>query len=830
MLSVAKLARGREEYYLATLASGRAEASGLIEPEGRWVGRAAGTLGLSGTVDGPALRALLAGVDPASGEVLSAHHDRVRVAAYDCTYSTPKSVSLLHALGPEEVRTQVRAGHEEAAEAALGYLERRGARVRRSLGRGEPASSIPAGGFAAAAFLHRTSRAPDPHLHSHVLVANLAPGPDGRWSALDGRGLYLELGTARDLYETQLRSELTLRLGVSWRELQGAWADLAGIDPSVSRAFSRRSAEIEAALEQSGRSGPRARRIASVKTRPGKDLGTPYEELVSDWRERSYRLGVSDARLASVAGRSQAGVPEAGGRSEDDDSRLENRTLPMAGSRSRLDDRPGDRWAERALGEQGVAARDGTCRRGDLVRSRCASLPFGAPVEEIERDVEALVVEGHVVPAPEASRRVGPVLKAASGRPIPGGVAEPLYTTPGVLELHERLEQLVGAHPGAVELLAYRSGERLEALDEIGRVLSDPQTPVVAVAPGRVSAASFEAVTGIETVPIADAPRARHQMAPEFAGKGIVVLAEAQRLGPWELSSIVESSVATGGRAVLFAPSAALETSPGTAAVLAPHLEAFVPRRRPHEATVDGVTLEGVTFGDAGVAGVAGAERYCFAGREVLVVADSTAARRALLEAWRQDRAGGQRTLLVASDDAVVGSLREAVRKAGGSPEDVVEARRLVGVLAGTLPGSGHGRRIAVLGALPAGVREAGTLERVHVAIVPSHTSEAERLGRAAEVARPRYLVSELGTIPSGGSDRAAWRAGATVIEAFRRRWSIEDHEHAVGDRASLRSLGLSAVGDAAETRLKLRQVLRSIERASPAARRHGPDGPGRSR
>ena len=304
MLSVAKVNRGREGYYLETVASGRADAGGLIEPDGRLARDGATTsLGLAGTVDGPSLRALLRGVDPATGELLSPHHDRVRVVAYDCTYSTPKSVSVLHALGPEEVRAQVRAGHEEAATAALGYLERRGARVRRTLERGEAPSAIPAGGFVAAAFLHRTSRAPDPHLHSHVLVVNLAQGPDGRWSALDARGLFLELRTARYLYETQLRSELTSRLGVSWRELQGAWADLAGIDPTVRRAFSRRSAEIETALEQAGRSGPRAARIASARTRPDKDLATPYEELVSDWRERSYRLGVSDARLAAVIGR-----------------------------------------------------------------------------------------------------------------------------------------------------------------------------------------------------------------------------------------------------------------------------------------------------------------------------------------------------------------------------------------------------------------------------------------------------------------------------------------------------------------------------------------------
>ena len=227
--------------------------------------------------------------------MIAPYHRRVRIAAYDCTYSAPKSVSVLHALGPDEVRTHVRDGHEAATEAAFGYLERCAARVHRRPARGERQVSVPATGFVAAAFLHRTSRAPDPHLHSHVLVANLARGPDGRWSALDGRGLFLELATARALYETHLRSELTARLGVSWRELQGTWADLAGIDAKVRRAFSRRSADIETALLEIGRSGPGAARIASARTRPDKDLATSYEELVVGWRERSYRLGISDA-------------------------------------------------------------------------------------------------------------------------------------------------------------------------------------------------------------------------------------------------------------------------------------------------------------------------------------------------------------------------------------------------------------------------------------------------------------------------------------------------------------------------------------------------------
>ena len=795
MLSVAKLTRGREGYYLATVAAGREDAGALIEPEGRWLGQAAGTLGLVGTVDGTALRALLAGVDPHSGEVLSAYHDRVRVAAYDCTYSTPKSVSLLHALGPEEVRAQVGAGHEQAAMAALGYLERRGARVRRTSRRGAAASSFPAGGFAAAAFVHRTSRAPDPHLHSHVLVANLAPGPDGRWSALDARGLFLELGTARDLYETQLRSELTSRLGVSWCELQGAWADLAGIEASVRRAFSRRSIEIEAALEQAGRSGSRAARIVAVKTRPDKDLGTPYEELLAGWRERSYRLGVSDARLASVVGRSQVAWPEVafGGESE-----------------ARL----ADRWAERALGEHGVTARDGTCRRGDLVRSRCESLPSGAPVTQIERDVEGLLAEGRVIPVPVPSRPSGRVLRGSSGRAIPGGVAEPLYTTPAVLEIHERLTHLVRDHPETVELLAYRPGRRLAALDAIGEVLSLPNVPVTAVAPGRTAAASFEAVTGIETTAIGDAP-AGHR------GTGVVVVAEAQRLGPWELSSVVESSLAAGGRVILFAPSAAIEARFGTTAILAADLAEFAP-----------ATRSGVPSAPDSVAGRP--ERHCFAGREVLVVAGGPASREALLARWQRDRASGHRPLVVASDDAVVAWLRDSVCDAGGSPEEVVEARRLPGRLAdrqaGRRAGSSPDGQLIVLGTLPSGVRGVGPTECVHVAIVSSQCSAAERLGRAAEVARPHYLVSELGAIRSGSPERSAWRAGAAAIEAFRRRWSIEDPERAVGDRGTLRRLGLAAAGDVAETRLKLRQAVRALERATPAMDRRTMEAPGLSR
>ena len=93
--------------------------------------------------------------------------------------------------------------HDEAVADALGYMERQAAVTRRG-----PAGvhAIAGNGLVAAAFRHRTSRAGDPQLHTHVLVANLTLGADGRWSTLDARRIYAHAKTAGYLYEARLRS------------------------------------------------------------------------------------------------------------------------------------------------------------------------------------------------------------------------------------------------------------------------------------------------------------------------------------------------------------------------------------------------------------------------------------------------------------------------------------------------------------------------------------------------------------------------------------------------------------------------------------------------
>ena len=80
----------------------------------------------------------------------------------------------------------------------------------------------------------------------------------------------------------------------------------------------------------------------------------------------------------------------------------------------------------------------------------------------------------------------------------------------------------------------------------------------------------------------------------------------------------------------------------------------------------------------------------------------------------------------------------------------------------------------------------------------------------------------------SSPSDRSAWRAGAAAIETFRRRWSIDDPEHAFGDRSAVLARGArGAAGDLAETKLKVRAAVRALELSR---RRRGRAAHGRCR
>jgi conjugative relaxase-like TrwC/TraI family protein len=306
VLRVATVRDASARYYLEDLG----EELGRVAPAhatsaGWWVGCSARPLGLTGPVAADALSALLEGRRPTGGRPLL--RTARTVVAYDLTFAVAKGVSVLLGLGRPEARDAVVLAHREAVDRAVGYLERRAVAVRR--GSDEDRVVLGADGLVGAAFTHCLSRSGDPHLHTHLVVANLAHGADARWSALDGRGLFAHARAAGALHDAHLRAALTERLGVGWCRRPGRGWDLAGSDEMLLAAFSGRRAEIAEAMARHGDRSAAARHVAWAATRPPKPAGVTARELAADWSRRARVAGATPALGAPMR---EAGLDESG--------------------------------------------------------------------------------------------------------------------------------------------------------------------------------------------------------------------------------------------------------------------------------------------------------------------------------------------------------------------------------------------------------------------------------------------------------------------------------------------------------------------------------------
>ena len=473
MLSIGKLAAGQADYYLDQAAS-RVTRAGSVgsgvedyyvagnEAPGYWLGAGAARLELAGAIDRDALTRVLDGSHPASGTELVADHPR-RVPGFDLTFSAPKSVSLLFGLGDEALRRTIRSEHETAVAEALGYMERVAARGRR--GRGGRLL-IDGDGFVAAAFRHRTSRAGDPQLHTHVLIANLVEGHDGRWSALDGRGVYQHAKTAGYLYEATLRQRLTRRLGVEWAPVRNGIADIDGVPANVLRSFSRRRAEVEDELRRRGESSAAAARMATLATRRRKDYGVVPDELVGEWRERAARLGFDRNALRALL-----------------------RRRPFEPART-VD---WDRLFARMAGPAGLTCRQSTFTRREVLQALAEMVPAdaGLGIARLEEAADRFVASEWAVPVLEPGAAT-PMIRRRDGRVVYSRV-EARYSTPELLACEREviasaLDGRAGGAGLATERAVKRSITRRSTLSEeqvrmVERLTLDGDRVAVVVGP-----------------------------------------------------------------------------------------------------------------------------------------------------------------------------------------------------------------------------------------------------------------------------------------------------------------------------------------------------------
>ena len=229
------------------------------------------------------------------------------VHGFDFTFAPPKSVSVVWALGDAGVREQVEAAHHDAINHVVAMMEADSIRTRQGAG---GVVQTETRGVVAAAFDHWDSREGDPHLHTHLVVANRVQGPDGRWRTLDSRGALMPAQVAlSEAYDNHLMDALAARLGVEWhvrsisRTGREHW-EIDGVDDRLLKTFSTRHAQIEAAREEADADGSghwEADAKAWAGTRSDKKHHS-LEELTRSWRERARQVA-GDQPLRGVTGR-----------------------------------------------------------------------------------------------------------------------------------------------------------------------------------------------------------------------------------------------------------------------------------------------------------------------------------------------------------------------------------------------------------------------------------------------------------------------------------------------------------------------------------------------
>ena len=321
-------------------------------PPGRFAG--AGLAGLAdgvgveaGSVVGEgALQRMLGGLqDPITGRYLGRppllrspyvdangveHAAAKPVAAFDLTFSVPKSVSVAWALADGPTREAVYGAHRAAVERVLRFAEEQVfcSRVGKA-----GAAQVDVRGVVAAVFDHWDSRAGDPQLHSHVVVLNRAQGVDGKWRTLDSRAVFRSTVALSELYNGVLSDYLTAALGWGWEPVARRHStvpkyEVAGVPAMLRDEFSRRSSAIEdaknALVDRFARDHGREptapevlklRQTATLATRPGKQV-RPLAELVDGWRARAETFldGVDPGEWAAgLTGRNDLPLLRAGG-------------------------------------------------------------------------------------------------------------------------------------------------------------------------------------------------------------------------------------------------------------------------------------------------------------------------------------------------------------------------------------------------------------------------------------------------------------------------------------------------------------------------------------
>ena len=380
------------------------------------------------------------------------------MAGFDLTFSPSKSVSVAWALADRDTKAQIYACHRRAIEVVLTYAEREVFHSRSGTN-GVVQEDIE--GVVAAAFTHWDSRAGDPQLHDHVVVANRArsvsdgdvaharfPGPvqvgrrslraaPGRAQRSVDRGVGVGLGRASPppFRAAPLRSDRRLR-GPDGRVLPALGGHRGAQDSALIGEF----------VAAHGRQPTTAevlelRRRATLETRPAKEHHS-LAEMTGGWRRRAERY-IGDDQISWVAGLA------------------DRNDLPLLHAGDLADGILAD---AAGVAVERVAERRATFSRANVlaeVHRQLHGVRFASPEDRIavaERTADLALAQSLLISAPEL-HHTPERLRRADGTSRFRAKGHEVYTTATLLEAEARLLD-AGRQIGGPAVTARHGGRR----------------------------------------------------------------------------------------------------------------------------------------------------------------------------------------------------------------------------------------------------------------------------------------------------------------------------------------------------------------------------------
>jgi conjugative relaxase-like TrwC/TraI family protein len=318
MMSIAKVGVGNADYYESRIGrSPEGYYTGRGDRPGVYFGQLAERLEAEGEALPGALKRLLDGQHPLDGAALRrpvAETSSGHVGGFDLTLSCPKDVSIHALVGPAEQRAAVNDIVSTVAEETVAAMAHSAGWSRR--GRGGATKSF-TGELGGIRYVHPDSRAHDPNLHMHFIVANMQC-VDGKWLTLDGRPLYSMVKAHGMLFQAMLRAECARELGWGFDDLTpDGQATLSGFPAELRELFSKRRSQVlresrrrqdeytdETGRELGGKALTKLNAHAVLTTRARKGEPVDLDDREAAWIQEAAEAGFNLAELRNCYGAS----------------------------------------------------------------------------------------------------------------------------------------------------------------------------------------------------------------------------------------------------------------------------------------------------------------------------------------------------------------------------------------------------------------------------------------------------------------------------------------------------------------------------------------------